>query len=631
MEYEADVRVQIFCAKQKAIITINHYTKMNRILRLRCFPWLVTTILMVVPSSFSKADVTIAEYNGSGDFSFNVNFMTDLDQLRSGLGLGGSMFCVPTACMNLLTYAANFGFPDVFPGPGLWEGTDRHAEMTGYIFSLANGMGTDWEDGTSLADAHDELADDVASDGLVVASFGAEGDYWPLVDSCAFSAANGAVVNFCYGRWEALTTPGAPGAAYILKKRLGGHCVTLQRATAETGTSEGHREIQFRDPVSSDSVTSNSDFASKDVPTAANIGVGYDYDDDSFAEPFIVTSMNDTLPDDGIFRLLDSYIALFPPAALSFSHVKVGIHFPGGGLGFSTSSPAGPFAPPPGGAILDVVTHPELHSSLILVAYEQGGKSLVQAPHGQDRVIQLMDLPSSVQRLALGYGHTVTALTETDFIRLRVHSGSATRVETVPIPHPGRGVIPAIIDTANVQDSIYVLRRDASVQVFDADTLELQFEFSFRNPYPRAVPSAFAIGGKKERFMLVVMNNGIVLEAKRLPFKEEAVVRDNKSLILPTRVLRLRGVSEAMDVDVDDGGRLYVSDARKGLLEFTLDRRNSWHPVLRPRYVASDFIGQRVAILKSHTNYRQEIHGEPGWRTNIHPDDLLPLGPEIKD
>ena len=103
-------------------------------------------ILLLTPIHHVHAQVTAAIYNGPGDFAYDVQSMPDLDQKRQGLGASthGAMFCVPTACMNLCGFAANFGFPGLDPGPGFWEGAANHQYMTeriavdGVLFVHAN-------------------------------------------------------------------------------------------------------------------------------------------------------------------------------------------------------------------------------------------------------------------------------------------------------------------------------------------------------------------------------------------------------------------------------------------------------------------------------------------------------------
>ena len=86
---------------------------------------LVALGVLLGTSAKASAQVTAAEYHGPGDYAYNVEFMTDLDQRRGGLPSSGVMYCGPTTAMNTFSFAANFGFPEVQPGPGLWEGGAR--------------------------------------------------------------------------------------------------------------------------------------------------------------------------------------------------------------------------------------------------------------------------------------------------------------------------------------------------------------------------------------------------------------------------------------------------------------------------------------------------------------------------
>src|SRR5947209_5090120 len=61
----------------------------------------------------ARADNGDVAYNISGDYSYKIVNVPDLDQRRAakpgvvGLSNNGSQYCVPTACMNLLGYIAN--------------------------------------------------------------------------------------------------------------------------------------------------------------------------------------------------------------------------------------------------------------------------------------------------------------------------------------------------------------------------------------------------------------------------------------------------------------------------------------------------------------------------------------------
>jgi hypothetical protein len=81
-------------------------------------------------------------------------------------------------------------------------------------------------------------------------------------------------------------------------------------------------------------------------------------------------------------------------------------------------------------------------------------------------------------------------------------------------------------------------------------------------------------------------------------------------------------------VDIDDGGRLYIADARRGLLEFERDS-GGWRPA-PPLYGKFDLTGLRFDVMKSRINNRPDLHDTPAWN-NIDPSELIELRPSLED
>ena len=85
-------------------------------------------------------------------------FVPDYDQVRGaifdieGLPNNGSMYCVPTAAMNIMSYIAQRGFPFVPPSTGDFgpdADTAAYNELTNWLEILGNEMGTSATGGTS--------------------------------------------------------------------------------------------------------------------------------------------------------------------------------------------------------------------------------------------------------------------------------------------------------------------------------------------------------------------------------------------------------------------------------------------------------------------------------------------------
>ncbi|MHC5029075.1 MAG: hypothetical protein ACYTGR_20180, partial [Planctomycetota bacterium] len=302
-----------------------------------------TTILAAFAASASAAvlggapaaaDVTSAAWSSSSQYIYEVAHMPDLDQKRAGseaqggLPGEGSMYCVPTSIMNLFAYAANHGFPQLLPGPANWQSQSNYVTASDFLRIFGALCGTDPQDGT----AHGPAASAAQVWILPVGSFvvdeaTADGDWSPTANTLASKAIGGAIVAFCYGRYEILADD---GDSVVVGSRLSGHCVTL-RKVARSGSAI---EIESRDPGDGGNDFTQSPFGSQ-VYTGKNHFVL----NTAFTFARTMTSLNHPIGDD-VIRLIDSYVAIRPKAGYSWSSSG------GPQINITTPFPLDPVHPP---------------------------------------------------------------------------------------------------------------------------------------------------------------------------------------------------------------------------------------------------------------------------------------------
>lgn len=621
------------------LISTNHLSRRSRALPLALGLALSTGV--VAP----HADVAIAEFDGYGDYSYAVNFMADIDQRRDILPSDGSLHCGPTSIMNLFAYAANFGFPELQPTPGVWEGVLRHLEMSFDVFNLGVLMGTDdgGTGGTGLFNGAVDWLDENDHGAMSFVSFTKGGGYWPVIDDGTAFGWAGGVVSFCYGRY--VVAPGGPDGIPWLTDRNLGHCVTLQRSVADNGDVLGPRELQSRDPANPNDgdLSSNSQYTSTDYATAANIEIARDIDGDGVFNIYPVTSLVNPPPaDDPRYRIIDGFYALYPPGGMSYTEVEVAAQFANGQLGFVQGAQPVPSVMPAGTRVLSVVPHPELHSALALLEQKGGGKFVARIPHAPAKsskpkeIVVVGSVPADSVALVLGYGHSAFVVGQKEILHLEAPGQTAHLVARAPLP---KQVAPYRIDAATYNNDSHEILLISGTQrrlfAIDPSTLKLKGAFILHAPFPvGAVRSLVAWGGRSGR-IVAALDNGRLMQIDYQPRSADGDGdTDGRDFLTWQRQvgtsLNLPGVANALSVDVDSGGRLYVSDKRAGLLEFTPHPTRGWQKAAKPLYAKFNLAGRKFAPFKNRTNVRPELHDTREWN-NMPADEVIPLGPEIPD
>lgn len=86
----------------------------------------------------ATANSVINHWGSMTDFHHKRTGVPDLDQRRIGLPNFGHCYCVPTSILNLLFYASNHGYPEIFPGPRNWQSQSNYQLASSLICIAAN-------------------------------------------------------------------------------------------------------------------------------------------------------------------------------------------------------------------------------------------------------------------------------------------------------------------------------------------------------------------------------------------------------------------------------------------------------------------------------------------------------------
>ena len=440
--------------------------------------------------------------------------------------------------------------------------------------------------------------------------------YWPTIDDAAEQAVNGAIVQMSYGRFDWTDINGTP----YLTNRDGGHAVTLKLAFADNGSSLGPRLIHYRDPGTDEAVedlNSNSDYDSKWPDTAANIEIAtglYGIPND-----FIVTSIINPISSSEQYEIFDSVLALFPGGALEWDDVEVNLEFVGGGLGFVNQLPT-PFhvQQVQGDYIIATVPDPQLHRKLVLVHIPDQGQgeraALYQVSHS-GQLNFLLDLPPDTRCMTLGFGHTVYAATDNRLYELKIVGRGAKLARTFEISFD-RGAKTSAIAYNEQHQQIYVVNNQ-KLYVISPDAMIARHHYEIRG-----IDDISTIAMDRDQNLYATNALGKIASHPSV----SAIADDG---YLEFEPLSLPGVDDAVWVEFDSYGRMYISD-QDGLLEFEFDKQNGWQRASNPYYDGPSFAGRRVMPLKNRTNVRAGDLDPRQWY-NIDPEDLVDVGPDIPD
>jgi hypothetical protein len=573
--------------------------------------------LLLLCADAAQADVISAAWSSNTQYIYEINHMPDLDQRREGgpgiVGLpgDGGMYCVPTSVMNLFAYAANHGFEQVAPGPGWWQLQSRYNDAGTAIALLGAFMGTDPNDGTNGNGTifGSELWLN-ANGGILSADYNyASGSYSPTINSLAWSAVNGGIVAFCYGRYQVID--GSADTVFV-GSRVGGHMVTLAKA-ARSGSS---MIIASRDPADDpDSDDPNhkqtQSLFGNNVYNVSNVNA-------ISVNPLwarTMTALNwDPDNNDGKIRLIDSYLVVKPKWGLTF--VNTG----GPDSILTILLPNGWFADPPhlqfewgqNSALLDALLSPD-SDVFFAISHVIGVPNRIQRYNlDTQEVTDIATLPDATH-LILGRKRQLYILAGD-----RMHCLDPDDEDPEIIT-----IMPPIAIVALAFDD----RTDRVIALSTARNSLLSYEESLQgDPMLYELPGEVELGGAGT--VAVSPLDGRIWMASEANDTLYGFMPDARNGEPPLVLVLDDQIRNPTDLSVDDVNHVFVATEGR-IVELERISDTEWRPVEDSAFADLE-IGTDFQIAHSRTNFDPEEHTSPDWN-NVDPDDLTRLGTYYAD
>jgi hypothetical protein len=571
-------------------------------------------LALALLGSLGRAQVEIADYVNGGQFNYDIAQMPDLDQRREGtLGIpglpgDGSMYCGPTSAMNMMMFAANFGFPFIAPGPGNYQLPSAYNLCTQKVFEMGLLMETDAADGTNSGGVFHGINDwlNQFSPGLfTVTSGGAQGNFSPTLQTLAKAAIHGSLVSFGYGRYQVV---GAYGVIPIID-RDGGHCVTLGRASH----LDGVQSAGLRDPAQpgDGQHMTQSWFGNREVTIENRLVATAN----SFSSVKLM-SVIDYDPNKEQNAYIDSYFAIKPKFGLTWALeplVKTTVLSTLAVASFLGSQAPSQQTITIEGLVLDAIVGPDQTSILALVAPKAGGPTeLIEVDLLDSSSKKFMDVPDALSihasRSRRVYAAAPNAITVFDL--------GDELVETSAIPpFPVAG-----IGFDDATDELILLGSDAKKLARWKDGLGA-------SPTVIDLPSALTMGGKST--IAVDPTTGDILFATE---KAPSMIRvsDSDTPNPVVAVIDLPGLPFPDTLDVDDIGHLFAVVSER-VFELALNDQGDWKVVDGAPF---DNWPANAAfrVTKSRSNYDPATMSGPKFH-NLDEADLVGLadGPFVPD
>ncbi|HRQ75107.1 MAG TPA: hypothetical protein PK098_04230 [Phycisphaerales bacterium] len=555
------------------------------------------------------ADVVHSTYISNIWYHYSIKNMPDLDQRRSpnqasgipGLPANGSMYCVPTATMNLFAYAANHGFPGSLPGPGNYQSQNLYNQTTAAIQLMGFFMGTHPIDGTktngwkSGALTWNNLGSNTYP--LLISFNGLSGTSFRNLNQMAAAASSGAIVTFNYGRWNVV---GTNQFGHKLVERSGGHAVTLRYARRQGNVID----VGYRDPANGRANSTQSEFAttySWVTPMVVDVGSSL------FAQLANVHRIDEGSTTTS-FRLIESYVAIRPFYGLTFQSATTPIIKKIQPISFQ-----GHQTPP-------VVQIPTLNNKAML--------DLALDPDGNAAIVSLRDLGTNAISL-----HRVDMLTEEIetitglqsmkrfvFGRNRDFYGTdGDKLYRLSMDNNWEAVSSA--STAGPFNALYY--DDATDTLIALNTMFkgiIRYPASLiDNPQIWIVPGHIPMAGDGSVSVNPVDGNVWFVSAAS-NHAVRVIPPDPNTGGAPFFLLTaIPGVTNPTNIDFDDRGHMFVTFEGK-VREFEADANGIWHLV--PNALFDSYpVGSRFIVGRSRSFADDADAHDPFF--NINPDELF--------
>ena len=561
------------------------------------------TILAGAPGA--SADVVRHFYLNSTVYDYKITQVPDLDQRRTTLGEDGSMYCVPTAALNIFGYAANHGFPDVNPGPANWQLQSNYVAATLWINSMGSFMGTDPIEGTTGGAGNGFDAFLQTEPFLKKVIRRRTASYTPNAARAARLGCQGWVLEMVYGKYEVVDEVG--GIPVV--ERTGGHAVSLVRAYRDANTWI----VRYRDPADDEAnLTTQSTFVNKERYPWTYVA----YFGSATLQNF--RAMTAIFASSGKTRIIDELLGIRPLYGLSFTNN--GDTAAGGQVDLLDPIPftGSPTEIVPcvvisnGLTVMDIGFDPDFEDALLLT------KSAI------------LPLPSRLQRLDIGTG----ALSIMDpapqnlvkFVTDRHGHIHAFDIEQFLWQLDGDGT--PLGDAVSVQNptALFVDDKEDVVWVLSVPQRKL-FKLSLDHTLTYqtiSIPTAVPMSGDGSVF--IDRTTGVPwIRTAASPNLYGIVVR---AVGVSAQTFSHPALNTATRVEPGDSGEIFVLGdgsvkvmSKTSTYAWALDPAHPFHG--KPA-------GSRLALLRNSDNYDPALHEGPGW-FNLPAAEIQDFAPLVGD
>lgn len=601
-------------------------------------------------TSLATANVTVNQWNSSTSFHHKRIGVPDQDQKRVGLPNAGACYCAPTSYVNMMIYIANYGYPQVEPGPGVYSDYTNYYNVTDLLEELGaqasiSPGGDDPNDPDCNGDSEGGGGGDGECGSLpcggkvtnVHNAFVGNGYYGAAIDDLVFIAKSldqnapatnfttfgqlaidGAIIELCYGRYAPVGT--FSGAT--IYKRGGGHCVTMNGIDREASDMS----ISVRDPAQDeepDDVFGPSPYVTKvwDI-TNVSIFVTDQDPDDGPITTFSIKSLPaiDEPQADGKKRLVDGYFAIKPKTGTFWKDLDIIQDLPLS-IGFGGIPPfphPAPLAP-----ILDLVSDEHDLGWFVLTAGNRVQPSQLLKMNPISKETQVL-AATNAKQLALSRFDEIYTISESP-AQIERRDAAGNLLGSAPIAG-----LPKAIACDDTLDLTYVIIPGTSgfggsivgcpraLSVPGAPLKTWLIPSSVQLGLPGSAPCRATVNPDDGRLWIACEATDKAL-AFSLPFVPAGPVMPVDSL---------GGFDALTGVEFDDGGTMYAVDNGK-VEAYERDSAGQWQPADAGAFDGVE-VGPVVRIAKSRSNFDPAVHDTPAW-DNIDADDLEPLGVDVPD
>jgi len=565
---------------------------------------LIASCASLLLSSLAGADVIEAQWTAPFDFRYRVAHMPDFDQRRNTLPELGGMFCAPTSATNLFAYAANHGFPAVFPGAGPWQSQSMYANATSAITVMGLIMGTSPTEGTAGGSENGYLAFASASGLLARKHEYLTGSTVPTMPKMAKLGTQGWIVAFAYGRYDIVQFRGEKWL-----NRDKGHVITL------TGAKHGSGGGQFRarDPATdSDDLDTQSTFSDRLGSWTQQQWNIYG----SAGTDRWVTVLN---PGSSLrVAVVDSMHAIRPRFGFSFlptgsdpNHPAIKLHDPSPFIGSVNLIPS-ELQLPSGHHLVDMAFHPDMTELLVLLKSGSDPAKLSVLDPIANSIVQLPNDPLDLQRIAVSRKGPIFAFdTGGKLYRLDHNDGSMLNALSSLPP-------PTALAADDASDSVWILSVVQRRLVRFAETLgTAQTNWFIPAGIPMAGDGSVTVNPVSGKPYFCTAGSNSIYGVEQIAGGPLAIETISLPGITNPRALQFGPTGELMVV-CDGSVRVLRFVAGAG---WQIDTADPFHGI----EARAPFI-----ILPSRSNFEVALHSGPAW-LNLPEEELELIGEEVLD